>query len=197
MIEEATRRLPTMVVVGVILFLGFLSIALATILSVASDDTPEPATVAVLELSTDLEVVDAHQTCSAEACDGEGAVLLSEGRTAMIAVAMVSEDLRREGWWEHRCGDDEPCLRRNDLGVEVLPWVAVHDDRATAAMRSNLESMQVDQESLVYVRVFRCNVVTPCETATTPQGSVQRLPADSGDAVSTGSSNGGSNNPGR
>jgi hypothetical protein len=193
MIEEATRRLPTMVVVGVMLFLGFLSIALATILSVASDDTPEPATVAVLELSTDLEVVDAHQTCSAVACDGEGAVLLSEGHSAMIAVAMVAEDLRRGGWWQHFCGDDEPCLRRNDLGVEVLPWVAVHDERATAAMRANLESMKVDQESLVYVHVFRCDVVTPCRAATTPQGSVQRLPEDSGgDAVP-----GQSSNPGR
>ena len=178
MIEEATRRLPTMVVVGVVLLLGFLSIALATVVSVASDDTPEPATVAVLELSTDLEVVDAHQTCSAEACDGEGAVLVSAGRSAMTAVAMVEEDLRREGWWEHLCGDDEPCLRRNDLGVEVLPWVAVHDERATAAMRANLESMKVDQESLVYVRVFRCDIVTTCQTATTPQGSVQRLPAE-------------------
>ncbi len=178
MIEEASRRLPAMLAVGVVLFLSFLSIAVATVVSVASDDTPEPATVAVLSLPTDLEVIDAHQTCNAEACDGEGAVVKSEGRSAVIAVAMVQEELRAAGWWEHRCGDDEPCLRRNDLGVEVVPWVAVHEQPATAAMRANIEGMPVDQASLVYVRVFRCNVLTPCAGRATPQGSTHRLLPD-------------------
>ncbi len=167
-----------MLAVGVVLFLSFLSIAVATVVSVASDDTPEPATVAVLSLPTDLEVIDAHQTCNAEACDGEGAVVQSAGRPAMIAVAMVEEELRGAGWWEHRCGEDEPCLRRNDLGVEVLPWVAVHEQPATAAMRANIEGMPIDQASLVYVRVFRCNVLTPCESRATPQGSTHRVLPD-------------------
>jgi hypothetical protein len=174
MIEEARTRHPAMVAVGAVLLLGFLVIAAATVLSVVADDTPEPATVAFLSLPAGIEVLDAHQICTAEACDGEGAVLLSEGRTAAVALALVESSLRATGWWEHRCGDDEPCLRRRDLGAEIVPWVAVNGDPATAAMKANLDGMQVDQEALVYVRVFRCNVLTPCEQPSASQGSIQR-----------------------
>jgi hypothetical protein len=163
-----------MVAVGVVLVLAFVSIAVATVLSVVVDDTPEPATVASLSLPAEVEVLDAHQVCTAEACDGEGAVLLSEGRTAAVALALVESRLRETGWWEHRCGDDEPCLRRRDLGAEIVPWVAVHEDAATAAMKANLDGMQVDQEALVYVRVFRCNVLTQCEPPASSQGSTRR-----------------------
>jgi hypothetical protein len=136
-----------MVAVGAVFLFGFMAIATATVLSVVADDTPEPATVAFLALPTEVEVLDAHLICTAEACDGDGAVLLSEGRTAAVALALVQTRLREAGWWDHRCGDSEPCLRRNDLGAEVLPWVAVHDDPATAAMRANLNRMQVDRTS--------------------------------------------------
>jgi len=180
MIEEARTRHPAMVAVGAVFLFGFMAIAIATVLSVVSDDTPEPATVAFLALPTEVEVLDAHLICTAEACDGEGAVLLSEGRTAALALALVQTGLREAGWWDHRCGESEPCLRRNDLGAEVLPWVAVHDDPATAAMRANLNRMQVDQESLVYVRVFRCNVLTPCQERGSQHGSTQRSGAPRG-----------------
>jgi hypothetical protein len=174
MIEEARTHHPAMVAVGVTFFLAFLAIAIATVLSVVADDTPEPATVAFLALPIEVEVLDAHQICNAEACDGEGAVLLSEGRTALTALALVETSLKATGWWEYRCGDDEPCLRRNDLAAEVVPWVAVDDHPGTAAMRSNLDGMQVDQEALVYVRVFRCNVLTPCAERPSAHGSTRR-----------------------
>ncbi len=175
MIHEARRHQPAMVVVGALLVLGFLAIAAATVLSVVGDDTPEPATMAVLPLSSDIEVIDAHQTCNAEACDGEGAVLLSAGRTASDSVALVESALRAAGWWEHRCGDDETCLRRNDLGVEIVPWVAVLDQPSTAAMAANLAGMAVEAEALVYVRVFRCNVLTACATRFSQHGSIDRV----------------------
>lgn len=176
MIEEARTRHPAMVAVGVTLLLGFMTIATATVLSVIADDTPEPATVAFLALPAEVEVLDAHQICTAEVCDGEGAVLLSEGRTAAVAMALVETRLIETGWWEHRCGDADPCLRRHDLGAEVIPWVAVHDDPATAAMRANVDGMPVDQEALVYVRVFRCNVLTACEQRA-QHGSTERARA--------------------
>jgi hypothetical protein len=174
MIEEARNRHPAMVAVGAVFVLGFMAIATATVFSVVDDDTPEPATVAFLSLPIEVEVLDAHQICTAEVCDGEGAVLLSEGRTAAVALALVETRLREAGWWEHRCGDDEPCLRHSDLAAEVVPWVAVHDDPATAAMAANVDGMQVDQEALVYVRVFRCNVLTSCAERTAQHGSTER-----------------------
>ncbi|HLE39314.1 MAG TPA: hypothetical protein VJA44_06650 [Acidimicrobiia bacterium] len=162
MIEEARRKHLAMVVVGVAFVIAFLAIAAATVVSVTSDPIPEPATVAALTLPPGIEVVDAHQNCNAEACDGEGAVLRSEGMTAAAALVMVEDRLKGAGWWEHRCGDAGPCLRWRDLGAELVPWVAVDDEPATAAMRANLDGMEVDQSSLVYLRVFRCDVVTPC-----------------------------------
>ena len=42
------------------------------------------------------------------------------------------------------------------------PWAAVADSPATAAMRANLDGMEVDQSTLVYLGAFRCNVVTSC-----------------------------------
>jgi hypothetical protein len=57
--------------------------------------------------------------------------------------------------------------------------VAVLNDPATAAMRANLNRMQVDQATLVYVRVFRCNVLTPCQERAS-QGSTQRSGAPRG-----------------
>lgn len=151
-----------MVVVGVAFVIVFVAIAAATVVSVVRDPIPDPATVAALGLPSDVEVVDAHQTCSAEACDGEGAVLRSEGLTAVTTLATIETRLRAAGWWDHECGDIGWCLRWHDLGAEVGPWTAVADDPATAAMRANLDGMSVDQSTLVYLRVFRCNVVTPC-----------------------------------
>jgi hypothetical protein len=162
MIEEARRQHPAMVVVGVLFLVVFLSIAVATVISVIIDPMPDPATLSVLTLPPGIEVIDAHQTCNADACDGEGGVLQSDGLTAATALAAVENQLKDSGWWEHMCGDLGPCLRWHDLGAELVPWVAVHDEPGTAAMRANLEGMDVDQSSLVYVRVFRCGVVVLC-----------------------------------
>lgn len=162
MIEEARRSQPAMVIVGVVFLIVFVAIAAATVVSVVSDPIPEPATVAALALPSSVEVVDAHQTCNTEACDGEGAVLRSEGMTAAAALVLVEGRLRAAGWWDHRCGDAGRCLRWHDLGAEVVPWAAVDDEPATAAMRANLDGMEVDQSTLVYLRVFRCDVVTAC-----------------------------------
>ncbi len=162
MIEEARHRHPAMVVVGFVLFAGFLAIAVATVVSVITDPMPDPATLSVLALPPGVEVIDAHQTCNSEACDGEGAVLQSDGLTAATALAAVKVQLEGTGWWEHQCPDLGPCLRWHDLGAELVPWVAVNEEPSTAAMRANLDGMEVDQSSLVYLRVFRCGVVMSC-----------------------------------
>ncbi|MEK7251903.1 MAG: hypothetical protein AAB198_01430 [Actinomycetota bacterium] len=162
MIEEARHSHPAMVIVGVVFVILFVAIAAATVVSVIADPIPDPATVAALGLPSDVEVVDAHQTCNAEACDGEGAVLRSEGMTAVGALATIETQLRDAGWLDNRCGEASWCLRWHDLGAEMGPWAAVADSPATAAMRANLDGMEVDQSTLVYLRVFRCNVVTSC-----------------------------------
>jgi len=163
MIEEARSSHPAMVVVGWVFLAVFLAIAAGTVVSVIADPMPEPATLSALTLPPGIEVVDAHETCNADACDGEGAVLRSDGLTAATALAVVETGLLEAGWSERSCGDLGPCLRWRDLGAEVVPWVAVHDEPATAAMRANLAGMELDQSSLVYVRVFRCDVVTSCQ----------------------------------
>ena len=89
-------------------------------------------------------------------------MLRSGGMTAAAALVMVEGRLREAGWWDQRCGDSGPCLRFHDLGAEVVPWAVVDDEPATAAMRANLDGMEVDQTPLVYLRVFRCDVVTAC-----------------------------------
>ncbi|MBI5158362.1 MAG: hypothetical protein HZA58_10205 [Acidimicrobiia bacterium] len=162
MIEQARTSHPSLVVVGVVFLAVFLAIAAGTVVSVVADPLPDPATLSVLALPPDIEVVDAHETCTADACDGEGAVLRSDGLTAAKALAAVEASLIEAGWSERECGGDRACLRWHDLGVEVAPWTAVHDRPSTAAMRSNLNGMALDQSSLVYVRVFRCGVVTAC-----------------------------------
>ena len=162
MIEEARKSHPAMVVVGVVLLVGFLAIAIATVVSVVTDPIPDPARLSSLALPPGIEVIDAHQTCNAEACDGEGAVLRSDGLTAATALAAVKGQLEDTGWWEHQCPNLGPCLRWHDLGAELVPWVTVHEQSAAAAMRANLDGMEIDQSSLVYLRVFRCGVVTMC-----------------------------------
>lgn len=162
MIEEARHRHPAMIVVGLVFLGGFLTIAAATVVSVLADPAPDPATLAVLALPDDIDVVDAHQTCSAVACDGEGAVIRSDGLAAADALTLVEEGLRDLGWRDQKCAGVGACLRWADLGAELVPWVLVDDEPGTAAMRANLDGMGVDQGSLVYLRVFRCGILTTC-----------------------------------
>lgn len=162
MIEEARSNHPSLVVVGSLFLALFLAIAVGTVVSVVTDPMPDPATVSALALPPGIEVVDAHETCNSDACDGEGVVLRSDGLTAATALAAVKRQLREAGWLERPCGALQPCMRWHDLGAHVVPWVEVQNDPATAAMRANLDGMRLDQGSLIYVRVFRCDVLISC-----------------------------------
>jgi hypothetical protein len=162
MIEDARSRHPSLVVIGAVFLTVFLAIAVGTVVSVVANPLPDPATLSALALPPDIEVVDAHETCNADACYGEGAVLRSDGLTAATALAAVETELLAAGWSERECGGDRSCLRWHDLGAEVVPWAMVHNEPGTAAMRANLNGMDLDQSSLVYVHVFRCDVVTSC-----------------------------------
>lgn len=160
--DDVRQRHPAMVVVGLVFLAGFLAIAVATVVSVVANPMPEPARLSSLALPADLEVIDAHETCSPDACDGEGAVLRADGLTATTALAAIESSLRNAGWASRHCGELGPCMRWHDLGAELVPWVTVFDQPATAAMRSNIDGMDVDQAGLVYLRVFRCGVVESC-----------------------------------
>jgi hypothetical protein len=162
MIEEARSRHPSLVVVGAVFLAVFLAIAAGTVVSVVANPLPDPATLSALALPPGIEVVDAHETCNADACYGEGAVLRSDGLTAATALAAVETELLGAGWSEQQCGGDRSCLRRHDLGAEMVPWAVVHNEPSTAAMRANLNGMDLDLSSLVYVRVFRCGAVMSC-----------------------------------
>ena len=126
MIEEARSNHPSLVVVGAAFVTLFLAIAIGTVVSVVADPIPDPATVSALALPPGIEVVDAHETCDSDACDGEGVVLRSDGLTAATALAAVETELRAAGWSERPCGAIRSCLRWHDLGAHVVPWVEVN-----------------------------------------------------------------------
>lgn len=152
-----------MLAVAVVLTLGFIAIAAATVFSVLRDEVPSPARIDELALPVGYRVMGSHQTCTADACDGEGAVFDLPGRSIDGALDLLGGSLAATGWHDTECSAAVGrCMESNDLRLLLAPWSAVSGEPATAAMRAGLESRSVDQSRLIYVRVSRCGIISPC-----------------------------------
>lgn len=162
MIEEARRLHPSLLAVTIAFFLGFLVIVGATVASVVTDEMPKAASIDSIALPAGVVVVDQHTTCSPDACDGEGVVVESLGLSAPTVLAIVEGRLVNGGWTSYDCGTLASCLSRADLRVSIQLWSDADDTTATAAMRDHLDGMDIDQTALVYIRIWRCDILTAC-----------------------------------
>ncbi|WKZ82186.1 MAG: hypothetical protein QY307_08880 [Acidimicrobiia bacterium] len=163
MIQAARRLHPSMLAVAVVLALGFFAIAAATIVSVLQDEVPSPARIDDLAIPVGYRIMGSHQTCTADACDGEGAVFDLPGRSTAAALDLLAGSLLATGWHETGCSAVEGrCMESNDRRLLLIPWSVVSEEPATAAMRAGVESRSIDQSRLIYVRIVRCGITSPC-----------------------------------
>jgi len=150
-----------MLVIGLLMLAGFLAVAVSMIAAVAIDDRPPMPDMEALALPDGVAVIDSHASCDASECDGYGIVVDRSGAAAEDVIYLVESTLRSKGWWGGECPQGEVCLRRGELGVVLVPWVAV-DDTVATAIRTELTAEGVDQGALVYVLYHRCGVLHPC-----------------------------------
>ncbi|MFH1105101.1 MAG: hypothetical protein V1757_09225 [Actinomycetota bacterium] len=159
---RAVRRLhPSMLAVGLALFAGFVVIAIGTVISVGKSGTETPE-LTDLALPAGVAIVDSHSTCDASACDGLGLVVDRDGLEVGEMRDVIAERLRMDGWTDDSlCEPLVTCLERDDLRVEIEPWVDLEESVAPA-MRTSLIESGIDQTDLVYVGYYRCGVLRAC-----------------------------------
>jgi hypothetical protein len=159
---EQARRLPTpILVLGLGLIGGFVAVIVATIISVGTSP-PESPDLEDLALPVSVQVVDSHATCDASACDGYGLVVDRDGMAVTEMATNIADRLRIDDWVDDApCDEGAVCLQRDDLRVEIRPWLDVPESVAPA-MRASLTESGVDQARLVYVAYYRCGVLRSC-----------------------------------
>lgn len=162
MIQEARRLPAAMVIVAGAFISFFVLIAVATVVTVLGSDRQGPPEVGDLPFPAGIAVVDRQLTCSPDICDGEASVVESPGMGASATLTMIEARLRNRSWEEKTCAGSR-CLGQGDLRVRLAVWSDLGPDSATAAMRSHLMEREVDQQGFVFIHLFRCGVLAPCE----------------------------------
>lgn len=150
-----------MVAIGLALG-GLLAVlVLFTIVAVITADLPEPAVLADLPLPDGVEIVDSMPTCSESACDGEGVVLIGSGGEG---VAGRLAGAWRDGGWDSRpCVDEGTlCFASADLRISMSVWADV-DPLRIPKLWEAVTNADVDPDRLVFVHVYRCGSIIPCE----------------------------------
>jgi hypothetical protein len=157
------RRVPaSMIVVAVVLGAGFVAIVTAMVLSVTGEATPPPADLGDLPLPRAVQVVESHNTCKSEACDGQGAVLRWDPIIAGAAIDMLAAHLTAEQWVEtDPCYPDARCFAHDDLRAVVRPWATL-DPGIGSVMRVAIGERGLDDSEFVYARVYRCGIIEEC-----------------------------------
>jgi len=159
---ETVRILPvSMVVIGLVLLAGFIITATSMIAAVVATDGDGMPSLEQLALPADVEIVDSHATCDASECDGYGIVVDRPETAPGRVIELIRSRLRGVGWAHRDCGPEEVCMRRDDLGVRMRPWISVAETEAVA-MRDALTDRGVDQSALVYLLFHRCGELHPC-----------------------------------
>jgi hypothetical protein len=150
-----------MLIIAVGFVLVFVGLVAATILTVVSDDTPDPPALADLPLPDGVEIVDSMATCTDTACDGEGAVLIGAGGEGVAG--RVAQYWRDGGWGSLPCVDDGTmCFSDDDLRISLSVWSDV-DPLDVPSLWESVADRELDASRLVYVHYYRCGPIFPCE----------------------------------
>ncbi|OFW65442.1 MAG: hypothetical protein A2Z12_00150 [Actinobacteria bacterium RBG_16_68_21] len=161
MIAEARKLPPAMLALGAAMLAGFIVIAIAAIVSVDGSKSESPD-IGDLALPSTFEIVDSHSTCDASACDGLGLVIDRDGMEVPEMAQLIVERLQMDGWIDETpCEEAVTCLKRDDLRIEVRPWLDL-DEAVAPTMRASLEESGIDQSRLVYLSYYRCGVLRSC-----------------------------------
>lgn len=161
MIEEARRLPPSMLALGLALLVGFVVIAVAAVASVGGSKSDSPV-LEDLALPADVVLVDSHATCDASACDGFGLVVDRDGLDVIEMAGVIADRLRMDDWVDRPvCQGSVACLKRDDLRVDIRPWLEL-DESVAPAMRASLTESGIDQSRLVYLSYYRCGVLRSC-----------------------------------
>ena len=162
MIEEARRLPPSMMAVGLAFVSLFLVLSLGTIVAVMADDTPPAPELESFPIIEDSEVIDSISTCTDEACDGYGVLLMGRESNAGRLTEGLVNFWRSEGWQSVPCLDDSRiCFARDDLRLSVRDWDEVDPVMAPTLVEGVIDS-GLDQARLLYVHYYRCGSIQPC-----------------------------------
>ena len=160
--SETIRILPvSMLVIGLVLLGGFIIASTSMIAAVIASDANGMPRLEELALPSGVEIVDTHATCDANECDGYGMVVDHEASPPGRVIELIESRLRSVGWGQRDCTPGEVCMRRDDLGIVMMPWSNVPGTEAVA-MRAALEERDIDQAGLVYLLYHRCSELHPC-----------------------------------
>jgi hypothetical protein len=150
-----------MVVIGLILLGGFIIASTSMIAAVIASDGNGMPDIDQLPLPSGVDIVDTHAACDANECAGYGMVVGREGTPPGRIIELIQSRLRSVGWGQRDCPSGEVCMRRDDLGIVMMPWSNVSETEAVA-MRVALEERDIEQAALVYVLYHRCSELHPC-----------------------------------
>ena len=163
MIEEARHLPPSMVTVGIAFASLFTVLALGTILAVMADDTPQAPSLEELPILAESEVIDSIATCTDEACDGLGVLLMGRDLDAPMLTGRLIRFWRSEGWETISCQDSGTlCMAEDDYRISVLPWDQV-DPVLAPTLVEGVADRGLDRARLLYVHYYRCGSIFPCE----------------------------------
>lgn len=161
-VSVAARHLPASIVaVGALLSLLFVSIVLVMVFAVLGDETPDAPALEDLPVSADVEVIASMETCTDRACDGLGAALA--GSPGQSASSQLATEWRDAGWNQLSCVDGGSlCFGMGDLRLSMTAWVDM-DEASVPMLVDTVAEHSIDPRRLVFVHYYRCGSIHPCE----------------------------------
>jgi hypothetical protein len=151
-----------MIVIGALLYGGFVAIAVATFVSLSNGAATAPPDITDVPFPAGTEVIGSHARCTTEACDGHGIVVDWESHTAASSIDMLAGHLESHGWVSlDDCTVEGRCMASGELRAELVPWASV-DPGVGPVMRAAINERDLDESELVYVRLYRCGILTGC-----------------------------------
>lgn len=151
-----------MVVIGALLYGGFVAIVVATFVSLSDGAAMAPPEPTDVPLPEGAEVVGSHARCTTEACDGHGIVVDWDSHTAASSIDAIAGHLESQGWVPlAECAADGRCMASGELRTELVPWTSV-DPAVGPVMRAAISERDLDESEFVYVRIYRCGILKEC-----------------------------------